>query len=85
MSANVEQFFVCAVRDNEAKVWYVADTDVPGLATEAPSIDALAEKLKVMIPEMLELNGVIDRDHAPVPFVLLAKFSDALGCGDAQT
>jgi predicted RNase H-like HicB family nuclease len=49
-------FTVTAKWDEEAKVWYVADSDVPGLATEAPSVDALLEKLKVMIPEMLELN-----------------------------
>lgn len=74
MNANVKQFFVHAAWDDEAKVWFVADTDVPGLATEAPSIDALAAKLKVMIPEMLELNGVIEADHARIPFDLLTKF-----------
>jgi len=66
------QFTVTAKWDEEAKVWYVADSDVPGLATEAPSVDALLEKLKVMVPEMLELNGVIPNDGADVPFSLTA-------------
>lgn len=79
MNATVKQFFVQALWDDEAKVWFVADTDVPGLATEAPTIDALAEKLKVMIPEMLELNGVVAPDHASIPFDLLTKFNDANG------
>ena len=79
MNATVKQFFVHAAWDHEAKVWFVADTDVPGLATEAASIDALAAKLKVMIPEMLELNGVIDRTHERIPFDLLAKFDGADG------
>ena len=30
--------------------------DVPGLATEAPTIEALMAKLRVMVPELLELN-----------------------------
>ena len=62
----VKQFTVTAKWDEEAKVWYVADSDVPGLATEAPSVDALLEKLKVMVPEMLELNGVIPNDGAEI-------------------
>ena len=33
--------------------------DVPGLATEAPTVEALAEKLRTMIPELLEANQVL--------------------------
>ena len=36
--------------DPEAEVWYVWESDVPGLATEADSIDDLIRKLRVMIP-----------------------------------
>ena len=32
-------FVVRAARDNEAGVWYVSESDVPGLATEAESFD----------------------------------------------
>lgn len=42
--------------DDEACVWYVADSDVPGLATEASSVDAMMAKLDVMIPELLDEN-----------------------------
>lgn len=79
MNATVKQFFVHATWDTDAKVWFVSDTDVPGLATEAASLDELAAKLNVMIPEMLELNGVIESDHAGVPFDLLTKFDGAAG------
>jgi len=79
MNAIVKEFFVCAAWDDEAQVWFVAETDVPGLATEAPTLDALGEKLKVMIPEMLELNGVIPQAHESVPFGLTAKFDGATG------
>ncbi|MBA3570088.1 MAG: DUF1902 domain-containing protein [Pyrinomonadaceae bacterium] len=49
---------VLAEWDSEAKVWTATSNDVPGLVTEADTLDELAEKLKVMIPEMLEANDI---------------------------
>ena len=69
-------FYVKALFDPEARVWYVADTDVPGLATEAETPDQLLAKLDTMIPELLEANGVVRRnnDILQVPFdVILAN------------
>lgn len=40
--------------DSEAEVWWISKTSIPGLVTEAPTLDALHQKLVVMIPEMLE-------------------------------
>jgi predicted RNase H-like HicB family nuclease len=57
--------------DEEAKVWYVAETNVPGLVTEAETIEAMLAKLNVMVPEMLEENGLTV--GADVPFELLAS------------
>src|SRR5258708_21815313 len=60
---------VHATWDDEARVWVATSDDVPGLATEADDMDALVSKLKTMIPELLEANGVV---HAPdVPFEVL--------------
>lgn len=42
--------------DPEAGVWVATSDDVPGLATEASTIEALAEKLRIIIPELLEAN-----------------------------
>jgi predicted RNase H-like HicB family nuclease len=50
-------FFVRAEWDEEARVWVATSDDVPGLATEERTIEGLIEKLKVMIPELLEANG----------------------------
>ena len=47
---------VFAKWDDEAKVWVAFSTDVPGLATEAATLDALVAKIKVMVPELLEEN-----------------------------
>ena len=42
--------------DDEACVWVATSEDVPGLITEAPSISALVERLKAIIPDLMELN-----------------------------
>lgn len=44
--------------DDEAHVWYVAESDVPGLSMEAPTQAAMLKKLKVLVPELLEENNV---------------------------
>ncbi len=42
--------------DNEVGVWVATSDDLEGLAIEAETIDALINRLKVVIPELLELN-----------------------------
>ena len=44
--------------DPEAEVWVATSDDVPGLATEADTIERLTEKLRTLIPELLEANQV---------------------------
>ncbi len=48
---------VNAFWDDEAHVWVAESDDVPGLATGAGTLEALIEKLEIVIPELLELNG----------------------------
>jgi len=48
--------------DEVAKVWVASSDDVPGLVTEADSLDALVPKLQAMIPELLDANGYPDGD-----------------------
>lgn len=50
---------VIATWDNEAGVWVASSDDVAGLATEAPTLDALEAKLAHLVPELLELNGQV--------------------------
>ncbi len=42
--------------DNEASVWVATSQDVPGLVLESGSFDALIERVRYAIPELLELN-----------------------------
>ena len=49
--------YVHADWDAEVGVWVATSTDVPGLATEADTVEALIAKLESMIPELLAANG----------------------------
>lgn len=64
-------FFVRAEWDQEAGVWVATSDDVPGLATEAETLEMLSVKLNSMIPELLDANGVSQGEE--VPFELLAR------------
>jgi predicted RNase H-like HicB family nuclease len=59
--------------DDEARVWVADSDDVPGLATEAETVEALVAKIKVMIPELLELNGAPRQGEIPFE-VLIRRF-----------
>lgn len=43
--------------DSEASMWIATSDDVHGLVLESNSYDALIEKVKFAIPELLELNN----------------------------
>ena len=68
---NDKTLTVHALWDDEAQVWVATSEDVPGLATEAADLDELMKKLKVMIPELLEENGI--DDGGEIPFRLLSE------------
>ena len=47
-------FYVWAKWDDEAKVWYTAETSIRGLLTEAETMEGFRERLKLVIPDFLE-------------------------------
>ena len=51
------KLFIRATWDDEARVWVAESDDVPGLVLESGSLDALIERLRYALPEMLALNG----------------------------
>ena len=69
------KFMVMACYDDEAEVWYVEESDVPGLTAEADTVEQLLEKLKARVPELLALNehllnnGVESGGVAPIELV----------------
>ena len=42
--------------DDEAQVWVAESPNLPGLVTEADTIEALREKLRIIVPELLSYS-----------------------------
>ncbi len=51
------EYKVNIIWDSEASVWVATSKDVPGLVLESGSFDALIERVRYAIPELIELNG----------------------------
>ena len=43
-----------AAWDDEAKVWYIEESDIPGLVTESDSLEGLRQRIRDIIPDLLE-------------------------------
>lgn len=54
--------------DDEATVWIATSEDVPGLVLESGSLDALMERVRYAIPELLHLNNDTKIKSIPVMF-----------------
>ena len=72
--------FIRAEWDDEAQVWVATSDDVPGLATEENNLEALIVKLKTLIPELLDANGI--GQEFEIPFeILTRRFETAYAVG----
>ncbi len=72
-------YVVRATWDDEAKVWVAVSDDVPGLVAEASHVEALIEKLRVLIPELLEANDALPphfNHQVDVPIELRAEYRE---------
>lgn len=61
--------------DPEANVWWTSDSEVPGLVTEAETLDKLAAKLEYLVAEMVVENAAFlpeDKRTGPHEFRLVA-------------
>jgi len=56
-------FKVEAFWDSEAAVWVATSDDVPGLVTEASTIEVLTQKLRDIIPELIIVNRIVPSDY----------------------
>ena len=55
-------YIIDAFWDVESGVW-VATSNVLGLATEAPTIEQLTQKLHIMIPELIQANQLLPENY----------------------
>jgi hypothetical protein len=55
--------------DPEARVWWTADSDIPGLAADADTLERLADKAGSMLADLLEIHAdeLIDRARLAGP------------------
>ena len=68
-------FYVWVKWDDEAGVWYTAETSIRGLVTSAETLEALRERLMLIIPDFLEdqmppraiLHIIAERDDELTP------------------
>ena len=49
-------YFAAILWDEEAGVWYVSETDFPGLAAESETQHGLVQKIRLLVPELYEAN-----------------------------
>ncbi len=68
-------YLVRAEWDAEAGVWVAVSDDVPGLVTEAETVEALDAKLKHLVPELLEANGCMPAAGGVAVELLARRFS----------
>lgn len=69
---------VDAFWDGDAAVWIATSEDIPGLATEADTIEALSQKLRNIIPDLLLLNEVISADYVGAVTIQLTSHRQEL-------
>jgi predicted RNase H-like HicB family nuclease len=73
--------FVRATWDSESEVWTAESPDLPGLVTEATSLNDLKEKLPDLIRDLLESDDTAEGFEVPVE--VIASFSTRVRIGQA--
>ena len=48
--------------DPEAGVWIATSDSIPGLVLESGSMDALIERVRFAVPELMAANGIEERN-----------------------
>jgi len=77
------QFTIKCTWDAEAGVWYVEESDVPGLVAEAPTLEAMETLLASRVPELLDLNlpdWTGEQALGPPSFELITRQRLAIAC-----
>ncbi|HPG87134.1 MAG TPA: DUF1902 domain-containing protein [Synergistaceae bacterium] len=67
------EYRINAIWDGDARVWIASSDDIPGLTLESGSLDALIERVRTAVPELLHLNG---GEAEPVPLFFTSERHD---------
>ncbi len=63
-SATQPAYSATILWDDEAAVWYVAETDFPGLVAEAETQQRLVRKIRQLMPELYHANRHLMPDES---------------------
>ncbi len=55
--------------DEDAEVWLAESDDLPGLVSEAPTYEALVDRVSAVAPELLAFNGEAARGELTLEFM----------------
>lgn len=73
------KFVVTAQWDDEARVWVATSEDIPGLVTEAATLDELRDRVLAVASELIEENAHLismnDADSDLIQFCVESVFS----------
>jgi predicted RNase H-like HicB family nuclease len=56
------EYTILLTWDDEARVWIAESPDIQGLILESGSLDGLIERVKIAVPDLLELSGQTHTD-----------------------
>ena len=60
----MSEYIVALSWDADAAVWIATSESIPGLALESGSLDALIERARFAVPELLILNGIHEKNFS---------------------
>ena len=60
-------YFIRAGWDDDARVWYTEESDVPGLVVEAGNFEEFVSEARELMPQLLRLNGELPNETGSVP------------------
>ena len=56
-------YTIVAEWDDEAGVWYTAESDVPGLVVETDDFETFVAEVRQLVPELLRLNEAVSNQQ----------------------
>ena len=77
----MRKFRIIATWDTDAGIWYVSESNVPGLNAEAATVEELRDELMELIPMLVEANSKTTIKECDVPMELLFQQQAKLKVG----
>jgi len=66
----MSEYTIKTIWDPEASVWVATSDDLPGLILESGSLDALIERVRFAVPDLLKIDG---DDQKPLSMCLISE------------